>query len=333
MTGHSRDCIIHPDKRMKQQAPTPMTDLLGAMSDATRLRLLRLIEAHDLSVGEVALATQLPQSTVSRHLKVLADAGLVSRRSEGTASYFSLVQDDLSAEARGVWAAVRGRAVAPAERAEDDRRARAVIEQRRTDSSAFFGALGGAWDSVRVELFGPRFTALAMLALLRRDWVIADLGCGTGSVSEALAPHVERVHAVDVSGPMMTAARQRMKDAKNVVFSEASAESTGLRAGAVDAAVCALLLHHVDEPLAVVREARRVLRASRDGGILLVIDMIAHDREEYKRTMGHKHLGFSRKDMSGLLSQAGFVDIRYSPLPVEAEAKGPGLFVATGRVE
>ncbi len=318
---------------MKQHAPIPVTDLLGAMSDATRLRLLRLIESHELSVGEIALVTQLPQSTVSRHLKVLADAGLVSRRSEGTASYFSVMQDDLGPEARGVWAAVRGRAVASAERAEDDRRARAVLEQRRTDSSAFFGALGGGWDSLRTDLFGPRFTGLAMLALLQRDWTALDLGCGTGSVSEALAPHVERVHAVDVSGPMMTAARQRLKNAKNVVFTEAPAEATGLRAGAVDAALCVLLLHHVDEPIAVLREARRVLRSSRGGGVVLVVDTIAHDREEYKRTMGHKHLGFSRKDMSSLLSASGFVDIRYSPLPVEPEAKGPGLFAATGRIE
>lgn len=318
---------------MKQHAPTPMTDLLGALADATRLRLLRLIEAHELSVGEIALATQLPQSTVSRHLKVLADAGLVSRRSEGTASYFSLVQDDLSTDARALWNAVRAKAVPSGDRTEDDRRARALIEQRRTDSSAFFGALGGAWDGLRTELFGPRSTGLALLALLRRDWVVADLGCGTGSATEALAPHVERVHAVDASAPMITAAKSRMKDAPNVRFSRAPAESTGLRSASVDAAVCGLLLHHVENPGAVLREAHRLLRTTRGGGTVLVVDMVAHDREEYRRTMGHRHTGFSRKSMTDLLEQAGFTACRYVPMPVDAEAKGPGLFAASAQVK
>ncbi|MFO0831797.1 MAG: metalloregulator ArsR/SmtB family transcription factor [Phycisphaerales bacterium] len=317
---------------MKQRASIPATGLLAAMADTTRLRLLRLLECHELSVGEVALATQLPQSTVSRHLKVLADAELLVRRSEGTASYFSLVQDDMSVGARTVWGAVRSHSVPVQEKQEDERRARALIEQRRVDSSTFFGSVRGDWEGLRVDLFGARFTGLALLGLLPRAWVVADLGCGTGSVAEALAPHVERVHAVDASGPMMTAARQRMKGSQNVTFTEASAEETGLRPASVDAAVCALLLHHVDAPLAVLLEARRLLRSTRGGGRVLVIDMVSHDREVYRRTMGHRHLGFSRKAMLGLLSDAGFADTRYVTLPVEPEAKGPGLFVASGVV-
>ncbi len=318
---------------MKALQAQPIVSVLAALGDATRLRLLRTIDAHELTVGEVARATQLPQSTVSRHLKVLADAGLVSRRAEGTASYFSLVQDDLSTDARNLWSVLRSKAVTPSEKADDDRRIRAVLAERKTDSSAFFGSLGGAWEGLRTQLFGPHFTTLSLLGLLNRNWVIADLGCGTGSATEALAPFVDRVHAVEVSGPMLRAARERLKGTKNVTFVESPAESTGLRSASIDCAVCVLVLHHLDQPALVLREARRLLRTSRGGGTVLVVDMVTHDREEYRRSMGHKHQGFSQKQMTDLLDDAGFMDIRYTPLPLEPEAKGPGLFAATARID
>jgi hypothetical protein len=92
------------------------------------------------------------------------------------------------------------------------------------------------------------------------------------------------------------------------------------------------VLHHLREPVAALREMRRVLRAERAGGLALVVDMLEHDREEYRQQMGHIHLGFSPEAVRGMMREAGFGGVSVGPLPMESGAKGPGLFVATGRV-
>ncbi|CAG1001178.1 putative S-adenosylmethionine-dependent methyltransferase [Phycisphaerales bacterium] len=316
---------------MKPSPAITLVDRLASLGDPVRLRLLRLVEGQELSVGEIGKVVQLPQSTVSRHLKTLADAGWLARRHEGTATLFSLVPDDLTSDARTLWAAVRGQVDSQDELKEDQKRLRAVLAERRTDSQSFFGRHGGEWDDLRNELFGGRFTSVALLSLIHRDWVIADLGCGTGNAAEFLAPFVERVYAVDQSGPMLTAARQRLERVVNVDFVEAAIETTGLADASVDAAVCVLVLHHVEDPASALGEMRRILRRGRGGGKVLIVDMLSHGREEYRRLMGHKHLGFSKDEMTRMMTEAGFVDCLYHELPEEPDAKGPGLFAATGR--
>lgn len=225
---------------MKRIATQPVAERLAALAEPLRLRLGRLLEAHELSVGEIASVVQQPQSTVSRHLKVLADAGWVHKRHEGTATYFRLVADELDDAARAVWRAVREEAVSASDLAEDERRTRAVLAERKTDSLSFFGRHSGEWDHLRHELFGGRFTTVALLSLLRRDWVVADLGCGTGNAAEFLSPFVEHVFAVDLSGPMLSAARARLAGLRNLTFVEAGVEQTGLPVASIDAAVSVL---------------------------------------------------------------------------------------------
>ena len=186
---------------------------------------------------------------------------------------------------------------------------------------------------MRSRLFGADFTLRSLLALLPRNWVVADLGCGTGNASELLAPHVERVVAVDMSDPMLQAAKKRLAGLQNVQFAAGPLERLPLKDDSVDAVVCVLVLHHLDEPGAALREMRRVLRDGRGGGVALVVDMVEHTRDEYRSLMGHKRLGFSAAEMTKLMTDAGFGSVRVQPLPAEIDAKGPGLFAATGRVK
>lgn len=295
---------------------------LAALSDGTRLRAMRLLEGHELSVGELSRTLQLPQSTVSRHLKVLQEAEWVARRAEGPASLFRLVLDELSPEARTLWAAVRDQP-STHEVEEDLRRLAAVLSERRTDTRSFFGQNASQWDELREQLFGTRFTAWGLLSLVPPEWTVADLGCGTGNASELLAPLVKRVIALDSSRPMLEGARARLRGRTNVEFVEGSLEETGLRGGSVDCAVCVLVLHHVEDVGGALREMRRIVRP---GGVVLVVDMVAHDREDYRRTMGHQHLGFTRAGMTEALRVAGFRAVEWRELPVEPDARGPGLF-------
>mgnify|MGYP001211639618 CR=1 FL=1 len=309
-------------------------DLLGDLADPVRVRLLRLLTREELAVGEIAKVVQMPQSTVSRHLKVLADGGWLAKRTEGTASLFVARALELAPALRAIWETVESHLPRSPELQEDDRRLPAVLAERRLDSQTYFGRLAGAWDDVRTSLFGTAFTPYALLALVNPEWTVADLGCGTGNGSECLAPYVRRVIAVDSSLPMLDAARKRLASCPNVEFRAGNLEALPLPDRSVDAAVCMLVLHHLEEPVAALREMARVLRPARGpsaplGGVALVVDMVPHPREEYAKTMGHKHLGFSTDQIRSMFKEAGLTEPRVMDLAGDPEGKGPGLFVAT----
>lgn len=312
----------------------PVSEALAALAEPVRLRMLRVLELEELSVGEVARVVQLPQSTVSRHLKIVSDVSLVSKRSVGTATLYHLVLDDLPGEVRPLWVAVRDQLGGSGDPEDDLRRLKQVLAERRLDSKDYFGRVAGDWHEIRHSLFGEGFTAPALLALVDPRWTVADLGCGSGDVSRLLSPHVERVIAVDQSEAMINAARARLSGLPNVEFVASDLESlTQMGPWKADAAVLSLVVHHIDEPSAVLKEAARILRSDRGGGVLVVIDMVAHDREEYRRTMGHRHLGFTRERITELMTNARLRRVRVHELPTSTDSRGPGLFVASGRID
>lgn len=300
---------------------------LGALADATRTRLLLLLSRHELSVGELCAAVQLPQSTVSRHLKILSDDGWLTTRAEGPSRYYR-VTARLDATARRLWQVVREGLGADAESAQDEARAQEVLKQRRTRSQEFFSTAAGQWDIMRAELFGTQAGVPGLLALLDDGWKVGDLGCGTGLLSATLAPHVARVIAVDESKAMLSAARRRVAELENVELRAGELEALPLDDGELDAAVMSLVLHYVPEPALALAEAARVLGA---GGRLLIVDMVAHGRAEYREQMGHVWQGFTEDQVRGWLEDAGFARVRWTPLPPDAHAKGPLLFAASGR--
>jgi SAM-dependent methyltransferase len=312
--------------------PTSMAHLLGSLSDPMRLRMVRLLEQQELSVGECAHIFQTAQSTASRQLKMLAEQGWVTKRSEGTATLYRMLMDELTPEARALWVSLRSQLSGSVDVQEDDRRCVAVLEERKTDSVHFFGRMRGEWDQLRSELFGSRFTAAALLSLIRADWTVADVGCGTGNAAELLSPVVSRVIAIDQSQPMLSAARQRLAARSNVEFVLGALPEVALEPRSVDAAVCVLVLHHVEDVQGAIKSLVSALRADRGGGLVTFVDMVAHDREDYRRTMGHKHLGFSRERILSDLAAAGLAHTSYHELSAEAQARGPGLFVASGRL-
>ena len=173
--------------RRRDGRPDEWLQALAQLGDLARVRLLWLVELAELGVGvgELATAAQLPQSTVSRHLKALQEHGWIVKRLEGTSSYYRLRQE-LDPDLRRLWETTRDRVAEGPAFADDEARLTEVLSNRRTDSQAFFGRIGGEWHELRRELFGTGFGAEAMLGLLDPDCVIGDLGCGTGDVTERL---------------------------------------------------------------------------------------------------------------------------------------------------
>src|SRR3954463_13928590 len=306
---------------------TAIFEDLTTLADPTRSRMLLLLERHELTVSELCTVMQLPQSTVSRHLKTLADAGWAVSRRDGTSRYYILSIDDLGPPARRLWSLLRDQVSATAGADQDARRLKNVLAQRQSKSQEFFESTAGHWDKVRADLFGAGSYLQVLPALLDDQWIVGDLGCGTGQVASALAPFVRRVIAVDRSGEMLQAARRRLRDLPTAEVRRGELEALPIADGELDAATLILVLHHLPDPGAALGEAYRVLKS---GGRLVIADMLPHDREEYRQQMGHVWLGFSDEHMQRMLTAAGFDRIRIIALPVSAAAKGPALFVASG---
>ena len=305
---------------------TAIFDDLTTLADATRSRMLLLLEWHELTVSELCTVLQLPQSTVSRHLKTLSDASWVVSRRDGTSRYYTLSLDERGGPARRLWSLLRDQVGATAGADQDARRLKNVLARRESKSQEFFETTAGHWDKLRADLFGTASHLQALPALLDEQWTIGDLGCGTGQVACALAPFVAHVIAVDRSGEMLQAARRRVRDLASVEVRRGELEALPIADEELDAATLLLVLHHLSDPALALSEAARVLRP---GGRLLIADMLPHDREEYRQQMGHIWLGFSDDHIKRLLAGAGFERVRVVGLPVNSAAKGPALFVAT----
>jgi ArsR family transcriptional regulator len=298
---------------------------MTALSDPTRCRMLLLLEKHELTVSELCAILQMPQSSVSRHLKTLSDDAWVTSRRDGTSRFYSMPVDDLDTGARRLWPLIREQVATTSAAGQDDRRLRGVLARRRAKSQEFFASAAGEWDRLRSDLFGDQFFLWALLGLIDPAIVVGDLGCGTGQLTEIVAPYVKRVIAVDGSPDMLEAARVRVGVAANVDIRKGELENLPIDAGELDAAMLSLVLHYSPAPARALTDVARVLRP---GGRVLVVDMLPHDRQEYQQQMGHVWLGFSDKQITRFLTGAGFRDVRVRPLPADPEAKGPALFAA-----
>lgn len=302
-------------------------DRLAALGDSTRSRILLLLDRGELTVGELCAVLRLPQSTVSRHLRILADDGWVAARGEGTSRYYSMAARGLDAPARRLWQLVKEQVEHAPGTAQDLRRLDSVLARRRSRSQLFFSTAAGVWDQLRAEMVGQRTDLLALLHLIDPDLVVGDLGCGTGHVAEALAPCVRRIVAVDESPPMLEAARERLRDQENVELRAGRLEALPIDDAELDVAILFLVLHFLPNPEDALREARRTLRP---GGRLLVVDLTAHDRAEYAVQLGHVWPGFEEEQVTSWLHAAGFASCRYRALPADPAATGPALFAAVG---
>jgi len=326
--------------------------IFKAMADPTRHRILQVLSLHELSVNELVEVLHQPQSTISRHLKVLREAGLLIDRHLGaTSMYFTrlparqLVNNESdSKNGTSKMLGVNGRNSdlkdwlldwVASEPLEDmtSRRLNHVIHRRQSSDTDFFESIGSRWDQLRTDAFGHSFHLEALAALLPREWTVADVGCGTGYLLPVLSRQFKRVIAVDPVSKMLEAARNRpeLAASKNVDFRVGSLSDLPIEAGEVDLVVASLVLHHVAEPTEALTEINRSV--VKDGKIM-IIEQQTHDNQTFRDRMGDQWWGFSDKQLTQWVKRSGFKEIRTSPLPCGQPANRdlgsiPGLFVLT----
>ncbi|MDZ4852961.1 MAG: metalloregulator ArsR/SmtB family transcription factor [Pirellulaceae bacterium] len=304
----------------------PIVLWMQSLSDQTRGRLLRLVERAELTVAELCSVVQLPQSTVSRHLKVLIDDGWLTSRRDGTNNFYRMSGDQLEASRRRLWNLVREQAINAIIMSQDDARLEQVLVERRSRSQAFFSSAAGQWDRLRTELFGGRVDSWALAAMLDPTAIVGDLGCGTGSIAQTIAPWVQRVVGIDSSAAMLQAAKRRIKEPTNIDLRRGELTSMPVASGELSLALLILVLPYAEQPVKILAEAAR---ATRSGGRLVIVDMQSHQRAEYREELGHTWLGFTRNEIEDWLTATGWHLLRYVELPPDSEAKGPGLFAVT----
>ena len=299
---------------------------MGCLADPTRLRLVRLLERQELGVVDLCDVLQCPQSTVSRHLKVLADQGWTRSHRAGTTNIYRTAFDELDPAALRLWQLARDQTEGWATVEQDQLRLKRRLSQRRKDAPDFFAGAAGQWDKLRGELYGQLFTQQALLALLPSDYVIADLGCGTAQVASNLAGHVKKVIGVDQSSAMLKAAKKRTAGMKNVDLRKGELESIPIDTSTCDAVLILLVLTYLDDAMTTLREVKRILKR---GGKVVIVDLLRHDRDEFRRQLGQQTMGYETKEIENMLREAELVKPNARPLPPEPEAKGPALLLAT----
>ena len=315
---------------MTEPVSKPIRQLLSlfeSLGNENRLRILTLLDRNEFSVSELVSALQLPQSTVSRHLRVLADHGWVRRRQEGRTRYYRM-ETELQDGAQELWRVSVGSLLSADWIGNDAERADSVLAKRREQAVAFFSKSAPRWDSLRDELFGRDARFAALLGLLDPEWVVGDLGAGTGVLTEMFAPFVRRVIAVDRSPEMLAAATARLEVHENIEVRVGALQTLPMRDGELDLAVLMLVLHFTSDPRRVLSEAARALAP---GGKLIVVDMRAHGRDEYREMMGHVWPGFTADQLRNWIRHAGLETFRGIPLRPDPAASGPSLFAATAR--
>jgi ArsR family transcriptional regulator len=284
----------------------PLADRFQALADPTRLRILALLRIMELSVGELAQVLGQSQPRVSRHLKILADAGVLERRKEGSWVFLTLTDADRMQpmfELIDGWADSATQALF----ASDAARTESIRAERAEAANRYFAGHAEVWDQIRSLHVAESEVERAIGRVLGKRPLgrLLDIGTGTGRMIELFGPRATQATGIDRSSEMLRLARVKL---------EAAGIHSSLRQGdmyalpladqSADSVIIHQVLHYAHSPAAAISEAARVLAP---GGSLLVVDFAAHERDELRATDAHIRLGFEDEVMVGWFDAAGLV--------------------------
>lgn len=286
--------------------------IFRALADSTRLRIVALLRSMELSVGELAQVLGQSQPRVSRHVKILCDAGLAERRKEGSWVFVALgvhakVQPIL--DALDSWSEGDHWTIA------DEARLAAVRADRASAAADWFESNAGEWDAIRSLHVAESEVEAAMAKALGDAPLgsLVDIGTGTGRMLELFAPLARNALGIDRSSEMLRLARAKLSERglANAELRQADLYALPLPDGGADAAILHHVLHFAQQPGAAIGEAARVLS---DGGRLLIVDFAPHDREELRSRDAHTRLGFSDEQILGWFAGAGLAPVQVETL-------------------
>ncbi|WP_336958083.1 metalloregulator ArsR/SmtB family transcription factor [Sphingobium aquiterrae] len=295
---------------------TAILDIFRALGDPTRLRIFHLLRAMELAVGEIAQVVGQSQPRVSRHVRILVEAGLVERRKEGNWVFLRIGGDGARAPLLEMFDRI-----VPSEnellwQRADLARLAAVRNDRSRAAEDYFAQHAEEWDAIRSLHLPETDVEAAMQGLLGGDTLgrLLDIGTGTGRMIQLFGPQAEQVTAVDRSPDMLRLARAKLPEDGSGKYAVLMGDfmALPLDAHSVDTVILHQVLHYAQAPEGAIAEAARVLDA---GGRLLVADFAPHQREELRSRDQHARLGFSDEQISQWFAAAGLGLDRVETLP------------------
>jgi ArsR family transcriptional regulator len=298
---------------------------LKGAADANRLRILQTLRQGPFNVAELTQILGVGQSTVSRHLRILSDGGLVAVRRAGTWAWYSL------AEAEGEFPGALLELLAGAGSGPngDAAAVEQALARRRRHTSEFFRRAAPDWDRVREKAFGPPTHLDRLVDRIGTAAIAVDLGTGTGVLLERMAAKADRVIGVDASPEMLDEARTRVAEARlsNTELRLGTLEHLPLGDGEADTMVANMVLHHVADVPTVLREIRRALSPD---GRLVIADLAEHPDDVFWRDIGATWPGFRVADLRSWLEAAGYTGVTVDTIP-DRRADRPPLLLAEAR--
>ncbi len=272
-----------------------------ALSDETRLRLVHVLGKYELNVNELTALLGMGQSRVSRHLKILAESGLVTARRDGLWVFYS---HGVGTDADALWQGLAAFVDSEEEPfAGDVRLARKILDERDVDTRHLFNNLAEDWDRINREIMGDFDLTAALFDLMPECDTAVDLGCGTGVVLAGLKSKAQRLIGVDGSPRMLELARRRFSGDESVSLRIGELDHLPLADGEAQFACLNMVLHHLSHPDAALREIHRILAS---GAYLVVTDFDKHEMEAMRTEYGDRWLGFSPDEIKTILNRAGF---------------------------
>jgi ubiquinone/menaquinone biosynthesis C-methylase UbiE/DNA-binding transcriptional ArsR family regulator len=299
---------------------------LRAISEPTRLRILMLLTSGELTVKDCTQILGQSQPRISRHLKLMHDAGLLTRAQEGSWVYFRLTDASHLRELLVLLLAQFNSSDGEFRR--DSERANAIRQERFDRAQAFFADHAGQWDELRALHADEREVEARICKLLtmESDGLLVDAGTGTGRILELLSNKFRQAVGVDTNQHMLAYARARTQgpDFSHVQVRQGDICNLTLSDGSADVVIMHQVLHYLAAPQRAIAEAARVLKSS---GQLLIVDFAAHTVDRLRDDFAHQRLGFSGEQMSMWLSEAGLSLQRQEELPPKSHAATDGLTV------
>lgn len=287
---------------------------IKALADDTRLRLAYILWHYELSVNELVTLLNMGQSRVSRHLKILSDAGLLQARRDGLWIFYKAVEEG---EHKDFLSSLFSYLSQDLQNDLDI--ASRIIEERAIKTRQFFNSIADDWDELNKEVLGafslPKEVKKSVPATCK---MAVDLGCGTGEVLDKLLEVSENVIGVDGSPKMLDLARRRFNDnmakLSHLSLRIGELDHLPLRDKEADFACINLVLHHLSDPRIALSEIERVLAPK---GLLFISDFVQHKEEKMRRNYGDRWLGFSKENLELYLQEFGFNIIQYKTQKVK----------------